>query len=55
MTNNIWGLNIYREAVCQVLITDGNLELVDKDGIEFVIKTEKRHLVGDEPYCFPGV
>jgi len=33
-----------------VLITDGNLDLVD-DGIEFVIKTEKKYLDGMDEWC----
>ena len=48
-------LNTNREVECQVLITDGNLELVDEDGIEFVLKTEKDHLVSDEPDRSRGV
>ena len=46
------GLDYKKDVIIEiaVLITDGNLEIVD-EGLEFVIKTDKRALDDMGPWC----
>ncbi|KAJ7647650.1 ribonuclease H-like domain-containing protein [Roridomyces roridus] len=46
------GLNVDKDRILEiaVLITNGNLELVD-EGLQFVIRTDKAHLDGMDEWC----
>ncbi|KAF9517632.1 hypothetical protein BS47DRAFT_1326016 [Hydnum rufescens UP504] len=47
------GLNPKKDRLLEiaVLITDGNLDIVDEEGISFTIKTDKEHLDNMDEWC----
>ena len=47
------GLDPNKDRILEisVLITNGDLELVDEEGISFIIKTDKEHLDNMDEWC----
>ncbi|KAF9485971.1 ribonuclease H-like protein [Pholiota conissans] len=47
------GLNPRKDKIIEiaVLITNGNLDIMDEDGLEYVIKTDKKYLDGMDEWC----